>query len=92
MLDLRDTGLLFGFFLLLTVQLLVACEFFGMSLKCRIALRGVLFSLAFLHQALLFLLLLAGLLGLLFIDQPGFEQLIAKGKTHVSARLVVNSN
>ena len=28
-------------------------------------------------------LLLAGLLGLLLIDQPGFEQLIAKGKTHV---------
>ena len=75
---LRMTGL----FLLLAVQFLIAGDLLGLGLQGGLLLRVIDFDLAFLFQALLFLLLLAGLLGLLFIDQPGFEQLITKGKTH----------
>ena len=78
--------------LLLAVELLIAGNLFRLRLQCRFALRIVLLDLAFLLQALLLLLLLDGLLGLLFVDQPGFEQLITEGKTHVSARLVVSSS
>ncbi len=92
LLDLRCTGLLLGLLLLLAVELLIAGELLGLGLQRRFALRIVLLDLALFLQALLLLLLLDGLLGLLFVDQPGFEQLITEGKTHVSARLVVNSS
>ena len=82
MLDLGRAGFLLGFFLLLTIQFLVTCGLFGLRLQCGLACAVIQFGLAFLHQTFLLLLLLASLLGLFFIDQAGFEQLVAQGKTH----------
>src|SRR5690606_39545497 len=86
LLDLRGARLLLGLLLLLAVELLVARLLLGLGLERCLALRVILLGLALVHQALLFLLLLAGLLDLLLIDQPRFGQLVAEGKTHVSAR------
>ncbi|MOA21591.1 hypothetical protein D3C78_1420910 [compost metagenome] len=87
LLDLRGAGLLLGLLLLLAVQLLVARGLLGHGLQGGLFLRIVDFDLVLLLQALLFLLLLAGLLGLLFIDQTGFQQLVAEGKAHKAFNL-----
>ena len=55
-----------------------AILFLGLGLQRGLALAVVLLGLALVLQALLFLLLLAGLLGLLFVDQPGFQQLVTQ--------------
>ncbi|MNQ63982.1 hypothetical protein D3C85_783840 [compost metagenome] len=77
MLDLRGPGLLLGLFLLLPIELLIARGLLGHGLLGGELLRVVLLDLALVLQALLLLFFLADLLGLLFVDQPGFEQLIA---------------
>lgn len=68
----------FSAFLLLAVQLLVARQLFRLGLLRRLALGVVLVDLVLVLQALLFLFLLGGLLGLFLIDQPGFQQLVTQ--------------
>src|SRR5690606_29756158 len=63
LLDLRGARLLLGLLLLLAVQLLVAGQLLGSGLQGGLALGIVLLGLALFLQALLFLLLLGGLLG-----------------------------
>ena len=77
MLDLCCTGLLLDLFLLLAIELLVALDLLGLGFGGQTLLSVVLLNLAFVYQALLFLLLFAGLFGLLLVDQSGFEQLVA---------------
>ncbi|MNT29742.1 hypothetical protein D3C72_1654990 [compost metagenome] len=88
MLDLGSTGFLLGFLLLLAVELLVALGFFRHGFLGQPLLGVVDFDLAFMLQALLFLLFFTDLLDLLLVDQTGFEQLVAKGKAHRSLTYV----
>ncbi|MNR12557.1 hypothetical protein D3C85_1289200 [compost metagenome] len=82
LLDLRGTGLGLSLFLLLAVELLVALDLLGHGFLRRALLGVIQLDLAFVGQALLFLLVFADLLGLLLVDQPCFEQLVAKGNAH----------
>jgi len=80
--DLRGTGFLLDLFLLLTIELLVALDLLGHGFLSGTLLGVIEFNLTFVGQTLLLLLLFADLFGLLLIDQPCFEQLVAKGNAH----------
>ncbi|MCY1176278.1 hypothetical protein D9M73_165440 [compost metagenome] len=80
--DLGGTGFLLGFLLLLAVELLIALDLLGHGFLRRALLGVIQLDLAFVGQSLLFLLVFADLLGLLLVDQPCFEQLVAKGNAH----------
>ena len=67
----------FGFFLLLTVQLLVALDLLGLGFGRQALLSVIELDLAFMGQTLLLLLFFTGLFGLLLVNQSGFEQLVA---------------